>query len=119
MFILLTGLKLRESRIGAPSRAKKSRTSSYATSQMPKMSHISRYPGQPLTTTAQTLASGHSALSPIASLSSSTSCIPKSSSSTGPISGNWPLDYEILYHPEKGSIQCLSDIDGRLEAINE
>ena len=88
--------------------------------KLPKRSHISHHSGGPsLITTAQTLVPAHTALSPIASLSSSASCIPKSSSSTGPISGNWPLDYEILQHPEKGSIQCLADIDGKLEAINE
>ncbi len=58
-------------------------------------------------------------LSPIASVSSSTSCIPKSSSSTGPISTHSPIDYDLHAHATRGSIQTIADIDDRLEEINE
>ena len=62
--------------------------------------------------------SAHPGLSPIASVSSSTSYIPKSSSSTGP--GHSPINYEIQTHPDKQhTIQSLADIDERLESINE
>ena len=57
-------------------------------------------------------------LSPIVSASSSaTSCLPKSSSSTGPISMQSPLDYEIQQHHQRGNIHSLADIDDRLQKI--
>ena len=67
----------------------------------------------------------HTGLSPIASQSSSTSCIPKSSSSTGPgpMSEHWPADYNLQPHGQTREAphctQCLTEIDIRLEAINE
>ncbi|XP_064645077.1 potassium voltage-gated channel subfamily H member 6-like isoform X2 [Lineus longissimus] len=70
-------------------------------------------------TQAQVSTHAHSGLSPIASISSSTSYIPKSSSSTGPLSQHSPIDYEISHHPEKAGITSLTDIDDRLEAIND
>ena len=58
-------------------------------------------------------------LSPIASVSSGTSHLPKSSSSTGPLCGQSVIDYEIRRHTSPGGgITCLADIDQRLEAIN-
>ena len=74
---------------------------------------------------------GQTGLSPIASVSSSTSCIPKSSSSTGPISHS-PVDYEIHVQPELmaphdhvhtvssgGQNRSYADIDQQLLEINE
>ncbi|KAL8622334.1 hypothetical protein ACOMHN_043338 [Nucella lapillus] len=59
----------------------------------------------------------HQPLSPMAS--SGTTYTPKSSSSTGHLWKFPPLDYEIRQHPEKGSIQSLSDVEHRLESLHE
>jgi len=86
-------------------------------------------PGPPHTIQTQasvTNAQAQAALSPIASKSSSASYIPKSSSSTGPISGQSPLDYDIYERgggggggaEDQGNIHSLADIDERLDAIN-
>ena len=83
-------------------------------------------PGPPHTVQTQasvTNAQAQAALSPIASKSSSASYIPKSSSSTGPISGQSPLDYDIYEGGGGGAqdlrnIHSLADIDERLDAIN-
>ena len=66
--------------------------------------------------TSESLAA-HQGLSPIAS--SGTTYTPKSSSSTGHLWKFPALDYEIRQHPEKGSIQSLSDLDNRLESLHE
>ena len=79
--------------------------------------------GQTPTTMAPT------GLSPIASVSSSTSCIPKSSSSTGPISHS-PVDYEIHVQPDMAHSdvppppsvrhpRTYAEIDQQLLEINE
>ncbi|XP_076438775.1 voltage-gated inwardly rectifying potassium channel KCNH6-like [Babylonia areolata] len=54
-------------------------------------------------------------LSPIAS--SGTTYTPKSSSSTGHLWKFPALDCEIRQHPEKGSIQSLSDLEHRVENL--
>lgn len=79
----------------------------------PAKTHPPQPPPQATLTPGQ-----HAGLSPIASICSSTSCLPKSSSSTGPIHS--PIDYEIQQAPQnKSSINSLADIDERLENINE
>ncbi|ELU16133.1 hypothetical protein CAPTEDRAFT_228010 [Capitella teleta] len=85
-----------------------------ANSQLPQHPPMAPPPPPPLGAGAQP-----SALSPIASICSSTSCLPKSSSSTGPCLHS-PIDYEIQQNPVKArGIQSLADIDERLEHINE
>ena len=81
-----------------------------------RVSHLSQ-----IVSRAAAAAAAQSGLSPEVSGSSSTSCIPKSksSSSTGPILGQSPIDYEIQQHPDKGNIHSLADIEDRLESINE
>ena len=84
---------------------------------LPKSSNISQRSQIPMGNLGMMGGPPPPGLSPIASVSSSTSCIPKSSSSTGPLHS--PIDYEIQHHPDKGNIHSLADIDDRLEAINE
>ena len=81
-----------------------------------RVSHLS----QVFARAAHAVAASHG-ISPEVSGSSSTSYIPKSksSSSTGPILGHSPIDYEIQQHPDKGNIHSLADIEDRLESINE
>ncbi|XP_076438779.1 voltage-gated inwardly rectifying potassium channel KCNH2-like [Babylonia areolata] len=67
--------------------------------------------------TSESLTTAQQGLSPMAS--SGTTYTPKSSSSTGHLWKFPPLDYEIRQHPEKGSIQSLSDVEHRLESLHE
>lgn len=98
----------------SPARRTKPRSENVDTSQQA---------GCVLRHTIQTQASvtnvpAQTALSPIASKSSSASYIPKSSSSTGPISGQSPLDYNIYDPGDQRKLYSLTDIDERLDAIN-
>ena len=86
-----------------------------------RANHITFSNLEPATTTAQIFPPIQQTLSPIASLSSSTSCIPKSSSSTGPMSTHSPVDYSDLQQQslvDKSNTSTINEIDERLEAIN-
>lgn len=85
-----------------------------------RVSHLSQIVSRAAAAQAAA-AAAQSGISPEVSGSSSTSYIPKSksSSSTGPILGQSPIDFEIQQHPDKGNIHSLADIEDRLESINK